>query len=109
MEQAEKLRNLIIELIKSYPGAAYPIHEIDMVISQAFEQVAKEVAIEFGTSIFQPYSTDYRDIIRDRCEKLFDEFTNKAQHCSECGKPMEQKEIIIKGDIDTCDECLCPE
>ena len=22
---------------------------------------------------------------------------------------MEQKEIIIKGDIDTCDECLCPE
>ena len=22
---------------------------------------------------------------------------------------MEQKEIIIKGDIDTCDDCLCPE
>ena len=42
-------------------------------------------------------------------EKMFDKFTNKAQHCSECGKPMEKKEIIIKGDIDTCDDCLCPE
>ena len=42
MKTAERLRNLIIELIKSYPGAAYPIHEIDTVILQAFEQVAKE-------------------------------------------------------------------
>jgi len=42
------------------------------------------------------------------------EFTKKQggseqQKCVECGKPMQKKEIIIKGDEDTCDECLCPE
>ena len=46
-------------------------------------------------------------------EKCYRAFTDKAQpeakYCSECGKPMEKKEIIIKGDEDTCDECLCPE
>lgn len=29
--------------------------------------------------------------------------------CSECGNPFQRKEIIIQGDIDTCDDCLCPE
>jgi hypothetical protein len=29
--------------------------------------------------------------------------------CSECGNTFQRKEIIIQGDIDTCDDCLCPE
>jgi len=29
--------------------------------------------------------------------------------CVECGVYFKKKEIIIKGDVDTCDECLCPE
>ena len=29
--------------------------------------------------------------------------------CIECGESFKKKEIIIQGDIDTCDECLCPE
>lgn len=55
----------------------------------------------------------YGTAIEEGVDTYFDKFTNKAQpevkYCSECGKPMEQKEIIIKGDIDTCDDCLCPE
>jgi len=40
-------------------------------------------------------------------EKLINQ-TDKIK-CSECGEYFEKKEIIIKGDIDTCNECLCPE
>lgn len=29
--------------------------------------------------------------------------------CSECDYYFEEKEIKIQGDIDTCDDCLCPE
>ena len=47
-------------------------------------------------------------------DEWFNEFTKKQggseqQKCVECGRPMQKKEIIIKGDEDTCDECLCPE
>ena len=76
MEQTEKLRNLIIELIKSYPGAAYPIHEIDTVISQAFEQVAKEVAIEFCVDI--PLMGIFNEkISKEHIGKMFDYWLKK--------------------------------
>ena len=29
--------------------------------------------------------------------------------CSECDNYFEKKKIIIQGDVDTCDSCLCPE
>jgi len=29
--------------------------------------------------------------------------------CAECGEYFTKKGVIIKGDIDICDECLCPE
>ena len=38
--------------------------------------------------------------------------TNKkkiiAIKCSECNEYFEKKKLIIQGDIDTCDDCLCP-
>ena len=33
----------------------------------------------------------------------------QAIKCSECEWYFEEKKIQIKGDIDTCDDCLCPE
>lgn len=33
----------------------------------------------------------------------------KAIKCSECDCYFEEKEIQIQGDLDTCDDCLCPE
>lgn len=33
----------------------------------------------------------------------------KAIKCSECDYYFEEKEIQIQGDLDTCDDCLCPE
>ena len=29
--------------------------------------------------------------------------------CVECGKKFKRKEIIIQGDVNICDDCLCPE
>ena len=76
----------------------------------------RETAIEFAcVSMIGTGKLEDSDIptLHDEVSDFYDsgdwEFTNKAQHCSECGKPMEKKEIIIKGDEDTCDECLCPE
>ena len=67
-------------------------------------------AVEFAVDMISPFTTDYKEILTKLYnDRFYEWFTNKAQHCSECGKPMEKKEIIIKGDIDTCDECLCPE
>ena len=77
----------------------------------------REVAIEFAEHCREvPYSNFTDDIlaeIRKETEKEFDDFKKQGgseqQKCVECGKPMHKKEIIIKGDEDTCDECLCPE
>jgi 6-phosphogluconate dehydrogenase len=32
-----------------------------------------------------------------------------AIKCSECEDWFEEKDIVIVGDFDTCDDCLCPE
>jgi len=117
MEQAEKY--LYEKYTKYNDWRYYPPSESTMVkIMEDFaEQIRSEeqaktrkVAIEFAVDMISPFTTDYKEILTKLYNDRFDEwFTNKAQHCSECGKPMEKKEIIIKGDIDTCDECLCPE
>ena len=93
----------------------------NMFVGYAMESYAQQIhseeqaktrgtAVEFAVDMISPFTTDYKEILTKLYNDRFDEwFTNKAQHCSECGKPMEKKEIIIKGDIDTCDDCLCPE
>ena len=64
----------------------------------------------FTEQEWKEWKRDCSNCLKESDFECIDEwFTNKAQHCSECGKPMEKKEMIIKGDIDTCDECLCPE
>ena len=85
-------------------------------MKEKIESFARETAIEFAcVSMIGTGKLEDSDIptLHDEVSDFYDsgdwEFTNKAQHCSECGKPMEKKEIIIKGDIDTCDDCLCPE
>ena len=119
MEQAEKY--LYEKYTKYNDWRYYPPSESTMVkIMEDFvEQIRSEeqaktrkVAIEFGQHVNSvPIYANFIQLMTPKSmEETFDEwFTNKAQHCSECGKPMEKKEIIIKGDEDTCDECLCPE
>jgi hypothetical protein len=43
--------------------------------------------------------------------KIYATYINDEEEikCVECGKYFKKKEIIMKGDIDTCDDCLCPE
>ena len=53
-----------------------------------------------------PASEEEKAMIVHVCKK---QGGSEQQKCVECGKPMQKKEIIIKGDEDTCDECLCPE
>ena len=86
-------------------------------IREEEQDKAREVAIEFAEHCREvPYSNFTDDIlaeIRKETEKEFDDFKKQGgseqQKCVECGRPMQKKEIIIKGDEDTCDECLCPE
>ena len=72
---------------------------------------ARKVAIEFGKFVRDNPSAI--SILLYGWKVTFDEFKKQGgseqQKCVECGKPMHKKEIIIKGDEDTCDECLCPE
>jgi len=126
MEQAKKLRMEAIEMIKGSMGNFIFPHQFWLDVENALdiyvqqirsEEQAKtrETAIEFvkwmdKQGIANLFRDDNKKMDYFDTEKMFYEwFANKAQHCSECGKPMEKKEIIIKGDIDTCDECLCPE
>ena len=63
------------------------------------------------------YTEQFRDEMRDDLDKVIkyaqqrDEKVNLSNViiCSECGKPFQKKKIIVQGDIDTCDDCLCPE
>ena len=40
---------------------------------------------------------------------ITEQLKTKQIKCVECGAYFDKKKIIIKGDIDTCDDCLCPE
>ena len=53
-----------------------------------------------------PASEEEKGMIVHVCKK---QGGSEQQKCVECGRPMQKKKIIIKGDEDTCDECLCPE
>jgi hypothetical protein len=35
--------------------------------------------------------------------------TQEPNICSECGKKYKRKKVIIKGDVNTCNDCLCPD
>jgi len=121
MEQAEfktERTRIISEMLDNPDGhGIYPTTKCFEELDNLFEQIRSEeqaktrgTAVEFAVDMISPFTTDYKEILTKLYNDRFDEwFTNKAQHCSECGKPMEKKEIIIKGDIDTCDDCLCPE
>ena len=128
MKQAEKLRREIIRLhcqaaessTESLKGDLVRDAKIHAQQVDLIESYARETAIEFcfeytGSNEYPNEKLDpqIKELIGKNFDKWFREFPNKAQqeikYCSECGKPMEQKEIIIKGDIDTCDECPCPE
>lgn len=41
--------------------------------------------------------------------KLNNGKTIRAIPCSECENYFEEKKAVIRGDTDTCDDCLCPE
>ena len=127
MEQAEfktERTRIISEMLDNPDGhGIYPTTKCFEELDNLFEQIrseeqakTRETAVEFAcVSMIGTGKLEDSDIptLHDEVSDFYDsgdwEFTNKAQHCSECGKPMEKKEIIIKGDIDTCDDCLCPE
>ena len=82
---------------------------------------AKKIANIWAPSIATEGSLE-KDIIKlvkqkvdEACQKqkmIFVRLNNgkriKAIKCSECGCYFEEKEIQIKRDVDTCDDCLCP-
>ena len=117
MEQAEfktERTRIISEMLDNPDGhGIYPTTKCFEELDNLFEQIRSEEQAKTEKiaheAWLQALKKHHGPLSESGFTKWFDEFTNKAQHCSECGKPMEKKEIIIKGDIDTCDECLCPE
>ena len=75
------------------------------------DEQSRERAIEFAYWLRFGDSEDWTKHYL-YLEKRFKEWIKSKQDmiiCSECGKPFKKKEIIIQGDVDTCDDCLCPE
>lgn len=76
---------------------------------QCIKCYTKQVAVEFLVDLAENYVQNTHS--KKMAELYFDEWNKKGEQikCSECGAYFDKKEIIIKGDEDTCDECLCPE
>ena len=87
---------------------------LEKIADKLIESYAQQLAIEFGIYVKENQGKENFDFCRGDDEAWFDEWLKKQgepeqQKCVECGSPMQKKKIIIKGDEDTCDECLCPE
>jgi len=82
------------------------MNEIEKKAEELLEEIMK---LHYNANIADPYS----EIIKKQ-ERLILQFATEIAEqysiqCSECGRMFLKKEIIIQGDIDTCDDCLCPE
>jgi predicted Zn-ribbon and HTH transcriptional regulator len=99
-----------------------PCEEMDSIVddilalqSQKKEQPTKEVNLIFQKLedkglIDESYvAMDRINEICDRVQAKEERLTDDMIKCSECGEYFKKKPIVIKGDEDTCDECLCPE
>ena len=121
MEQTQTAEAVLYDctgmLGENHPTVIEAMESYAQQIREEEQDKTREVAIEFAEHCREvPYSNFTDDIlaeIRKETEKEFDDFKKQGepeqQKCVECGRPMQKKEIIIKGDEDTCDECLCPE
>ena len=108
------------EFIKGceHDGSYIPVKEVLRLMESYAQQTREEEQAKTKKIAFEAWlqalKKHHGPLSESGFTKWFNEFTKKQggseqQKCVECGHPMQKKEIIIKGDEDTCDECLCPE
>ena len=93
----------VSELMESY---AQRIREEDKLPINFWTRLKEFIE---DVQVNDPASEEEKEMIVHVCNDLKKQGGSEQQKCVECGRPMQKKKIIIKGDEDTCDECLCPE